>query len=90
MPEETFVTRAEFGAVKELNTERHGTLLIRLDSLEARMVAQKEVQDLVNKDLQKEVGSMASRLVLQTIVLAILVAVNLPGLYVVLKGGAVH
>lgn len=90
MPEETFVTRAEFSAVKELNTERHGTLLIRLDSLEARMVATKEVQDLVNKDLQKEVAGMANRLMFQTVVLAVLVAVNLPGLYVVLRGVPAH
>lgn len=89
MPNSEEVTRGEFNAVKEMASERHGTLLIRLDSLEARMVAQKEVQDLVNKDLQKEVAGMANRLSLQTIVLLLLVAVNLPGLFVLLKG-AVH
>lgn len=82
------VSRAEFQLAKELYAERHGTLMLRLDALDASMRAQKELQDMVNTALREEMHSVTKRLDLQTMVLLLLVAVNLPGLWLLLTKGA--
>lgn len=87
---EDVVRRGEFSAVRELHTERHGTLMLRLDALEAKLVAQKEVQELTNKALEKTIDGLGHKMVLQTLVLALLVAVNAPGLMSFVTKGSGH
>jgi len=72
-----FVRRGEFEAVKELSHERHNTVLLRLEQLSGQM-------DSLARSIDAHAESdrsLSGRLLWQGIILLLLTAVNLPGLW---------
>ena len=81
-----FVRRPEFGLAQELGRERHGTLMLRLDALEASLRVQKDSQDVTWERMREQMHGVVTALRFLAAAVTLLCAINAPGLLKVLKG----